>query len=255
VSQGVRVLGVITARGGSRGVPRKNLREVGGTSLVALAVRQAAAASSLARTIVSTEDEEIARTAREAGGDVPFMRPAGLAEDTTPTLPVLLHALEQCEAAGDPPYTHVCILQPTSPLRLPADIDRAVAAALVPGADSAVTVSETVHPVKLKRIEDGELVPYVEPEQEGVRRQDLGVPAYARNGAVYVIRRETLLAGRLFGDHCRAVVMPRERSIDVNGPADLVLVEALWHIVRPADSDGDRDGDGAADGGAGAEGE
>ncbi len=240
MSEEARVLGVITARGGSRGVPRKNLREVGGTPLVALAVAQAAAATSLTRTVVSTEDDEIARTAREAGGDVPFTRPAALAQDTTPTLPVLLHALEQCEQAGDAPYTHVCILQPTSPLRLPSDIDRTVAEALVPGADSAVTVSETVHPVKLKRIEEGELVPYVQPELEGVRRQDLGARAYARNGAVYVIRRETLLGGRLFGDHCRAVVMPRERSIDVNGPADLVLVEALWHIVRRPDGDVNR---------------
>lgn len=232
-----RVLGVIPARGGSRGVPRKNLARVGGAPLVVHAVRQAAAAETLARCVVSTDDAEIAAAAREAGGDVPFLRPDALARDDTPTLPVLLHALETLEAAGDERYDWVCILQPTSPLRRPEDIDRTVRLAWETGADSVVTVCRAPHPAKLKRIVDGRLVPYVVPEQEGARRQDLGDAAWRRNGAVYVIRRDVLDSGRLLGDDCRAVEMPPERSIDVDAPSDLLLLRALWETLRPVVED------------------
>ena len=229
----LRVLGVITARGGSRGVPRKNLRLLGGVPLVVHAVRQGADASSLTRVVVSTDDDEIADVCRAAGGDVPFQRPPELALDTTPTLPVLRHALEHCEAAGDAPYDLVCILQPTSPLRTAADIDATVALCAESGADSAVSVAETLHPAKIKRIDErGRLVAYAVDEVEGRRRQDLGATAYARNGAVYVVRRATLLAGRLFGEDCRAHVMPKERSPDVNEAADLLLLEALWTSLQ-----------------------
>jgi len=226
-----RVLGVIPARGGSRGIPRKNLSMVDGVPLVVHALRQAAAAGTLTRTVLSTEDAEIAQVARDAGGDVPFLRPAELADDATPTLPVLLHALATLEAAGDAPYDWVCILQPTAPLRRAEDIDRAVGKAIETGADSVVTVCRTHHPAKTKRIEDDRLVPYVVEEAEGTRRQDLGEPAWRRNGAVYVMRRDVLDSGRLYGDVCRPVEMPAERSVDVDMPADLTLVNALWQTL------------------------
>ncbi len=226
-----RVLGVIPARGGSRGILRKNLALVDGVPLVVHAIRQAAAASTLTRTVVSTEDEEIAQVARDAGGDVPFLRPTDLAEDATPTLPVLLHALTTIEAAGDARYEWVCILQPTAPLRRADDIDRAVRKAIATGADSVVTVCRTHHPAKTKRIEDDQLLPYVVVEAEGTRRQDLGETAWRRNGAVYVMRRDVLDSGRLYGDTCRPVEMPAERSVDVDLPADLILVNALWQTL------------------------
>ncbi len=231
-----RVLGVVPARGGSKGVPRKNLAPVGGVPLVVHALRHGAAARTLARTVVSTDDAEIAAVARAAGGDVPFLRPAELARDDTPTLPVLLHALAALEAAGDARYEYVCILQPTNPLRRPEDVDACVELALATGADSVVTVCPAPHPAKLKRIVDGRLVPYVVEETEGARRQDLGAPAWRRNGAVYVIRRKVLASGRLYGDDCRAVEMPAERSVDVDGPGDLRIVEALWETLRGPDA-------------------
>ncbi len=225
-----RVLGVITARGGSKSIPGKNLADLGGRPLVAHTVRQAAAATALARTIVSTDDEKIASACRSAGGDVPFLRPARLAQDDTKSLPVLVHALEFAEEEGGCTYSHVCCLQPTSPLRHPADIDAAVAKALETGADAVVTVCPALHPAKIKKLKGDRLVPYAVPEPEGARRQDLGPPAFRRNGAVYVFRRETLLAGRLWGDDVRAVVMPAERSVDVDEPADLLLVRALYDL-------------------------
>ena len=219
------VLGVIPARGGSRGVPRKNLAMVGGASLVARAIRQAAGSALLTRTIVSTEDEEVAKAARQAGGEVPFLRPDHLARDETPTLPVLLHALEAVEAEDGRTYSHVVILQPTSPLRASSDIDAAIEKAVTTGADSVVTVCRAPHPAKIKRIENDRLVPYAVDEKEGTRRQDLGEPAWRRNGAVYVIRREVLLADRLFGDDVRPVVMPEERSIEIDEAFDLKLAQ------------------------------
>jgi len=222
-----RVLGVIPARGGSKGVPRKNLAVLGGVSLVARAVRQAAAAARLTRTVVSTEDPEIARAARAAGGDVPFLRPDELARDDTPTLPVLLHALDQVEAEDGVAYGLVVILQPTSPLRTAADIDGAIEKALATGADSVVTVGPAPHPAKIKRIEDDRLVPYAVAEPEGARRQDLGAPAVMRNGAVYVIRSEVLRSGHLWGDVCRPHAMPAERSLEIDEPSDLHIAKAL----------------------------
>jgi CMP-N-acetylneuraminic acid synthetase len=227
------VLGVITARGGSRGIPGKNLALVGDRPLVVHAVLQAAAARTLSRTVVSTDSEDIAKACREAGGDVPFLRPAALARDETPTLPVLLHALRSVEAETGRRYEYICCLQPTSPLRLPEDIDRAVTLAIETGADSVVTVCPAPHPAKIKKIENDRLVPYAVPEPEGVRRQDLGPPAFRRNGAVYVFRRDTLLAGKLWGDDCRAVVMPPERSIDIDSPPDLELARVLFCLNEP----------------------
>ena len=228
-----RVLAVITARGGSKGIPRKNLALVGGEPLVVHAVRQAAAAGRLTRYVVSTDDAEIATAARAAGGDVPFVRPADLARDDTPTLPVLLHAARTLEQAGDAPYDWIVCLQPTNPLRRAADIDACVAKAVETGADSVVTVCRAPHPAKIKRMEGDRLLPYVIDEAEGARRQDLGVPAWRRNGAVYVFRRDVLEAGRLYGDDVRAVEMPAERSVDIDAPSDLLLANALWDTLRP----------------------
>ena len=143
-----------------------------------------------------------------------------------------MHALAALEAAGDDRYDWVCILQPTAPLRRSADIDRAVRKAIETGADSVVTVCRTHHPAKTKRIEDDQLLPYAVVEAEGTRRQDLGEPAFRRNGAVYVMRRDVLESGRLYGDTCRPVEMPDERSVDVDTPADLLVVSALWAMLE-----------------------
>lgn len=221
------VLGLIPARGGSRGFPGKNIAPLGGLPVIAHSIRAAAAARRLTRTIVSTDDPVIAETCRRHGADVPFLRPAELARDDTPTLPVLLHAL----AALKEPYDAVMILQPTSPLRLPADIDAAVQLLeRDPAADSVISVVavDDNHPARMKRIEDGVLVdpPFAE-AFEGQRRQDLP-PLYLRNGAIY-LTRTPVLTGRhsIKGDRCLAYVMPRERSINIDQPLDIVFAEAL----------------------------
>ncbi|MEO7096710.1 MAG: acylneuraminate cytidylyltransferase family protein, partial [Polyangiales bacterium] len=135
----MRVLGIVTARGGSKGVPRKNIRMLGGKPLIAWTAAAARLSSRLARTVVSTEDDEIAKVAREVGLDVPVMRPVELAQDTTPSLPVVQHMVRALEDMGDR-FDAICLLQPTSPFRRASEIDGCLALLESSGADSVVSV-------------------------------------------------------------------------------------------------------------------
>lgn len=221
---------MIPARGGSKGVPRKNLRRVGGVSLVERAVRTGVEVQDLVhRTVVSTDAPEIARAARKAGGDVPFLRPSRLADDRAPMVPVARHALEFAEAEDGAPVDWVLLLQPTSPLRTRQDVEGAVAAAKQGECDSVISVVRVhaVHPVLMKRVEDGYLRPFCVPEREGTRRQDYHPPAYMRNGAVYLVRREVLLNGSMWGDRIRPYEMPEHRSVCVDSEMDLRLANLL----------------------------
>lgn len=227
----MRVLGVVPARGGSKGVPRKNLREVGGRPLIAWTLDVAREASdALYRTVVSTDDEEIARVARELGGDVPWLRPGDLGGDKVPMLPVLRHALEAVEAEEGERVDWVCLLQPTAPFRTADDVRVAVSLAAEGGCDSVISVVRVfdVHPVLMKRIEDGRLLPFCVEEKEGTRRQDYAPPAYMRNGCLYLTRRDVLLErGSLWGEVIRPYVMPEERSVGIDNPLQVKLVDLL----------------------------
>ena len=220
-----RVLGLITARGGSKGVPRKNLCPVGGRLLIDWTIDAALKAGRLDRVVVSTDDPEIAQAARNAGGDTPFLRPAELARDETPHIDVVLHALDWLSERGDE-YEYVVLLQPTSPLRTAADIDDAVDLAVRRDADAVVSVVETHdHPYLTRRMtEDGTLAEFVHCDIAYPRRQDLPA-AYALNGAVFVNRRETLMgSGSFCPPGALAYVMPPERSLQIDTLWDLRLV-------------------------------
>jgi CMP-N-acetylneuraminic acid synthetase len=229
------ILAVVTARGGSQGVPGKNIKLLGGRPLVEFTLLAAAGSARITETIVSTDSDEIARVAREAGGVVPFMRPAELAQDETGHLSVIQHALREMEAQRGRRYDLVVTLQPTSPFRLPEDIDGTVAALLETGADSGVAVCEVVpsaHPIKAKRLDRRLLHPYCLPEPEGLRRQDLP-PAYRRSGAAYVSRRDMLLQeNRFYGDRIAAHVVPASRSVDIDSPLDWAIAELMLEGLR-----------------------
>jgi CMP-N-acetylneuraminic acid synthetase len=218
-------IALIPARGGSKGVPRKNLRCVGGQSLVSLAVTSALASRRLGRVIVSTDDPEIADIAQKAGAEVPFLRPARLAQDETPTVAVARHAVEWLESRGTP-LDALVILQPTSPLRRAAHIDAAIERFITTGADSVVTVCEAEHnPFWMQRLEGDRLVPLLPSGMAAQRRQDLP-PVYRLNGAVYVVRRRLLMDDALImGPDTRAVVMAQTDSIDIDSDLDLQLAE------------------------------
>lgn len=226
----IRVLGVITARGGSKGIPRKNLAPLLGKPLLQYTTECAQAATSLHRVVLSTDDPGIAQAGRSLGVEVPFLRPGELARDETRSLPVVQHALRTLEEQGDL-FDAVLTLQPTNPLRLPADIDGAVALLEKTGADSVISFVEVGerHPARMRHIDhDGRVRnPSFAETTEGEPRQKLD-PLFLRDGSIYLTRREVLLGQNSFqGSDCRAWIIPRERACNIDDPLDLFLAEQL----------------------------
>ena len=223
----MRVLGLIPARGGSQGVPGKNLRPLAGRPLLAYTARDALA-SGLDRVVLSTDDEAIAAVGRELGLDVPFLRPAELATSEAPTLGVVVHALDALAAAGDA-FDAVCLLQPTSPVRDPGLIDECVQRLADSGADSVVTVRAVpldFHPDWTYRLGDeGELTLFNGGLEPATRRQDL-TPAFHRDGAVYVTRSEVARSGSLYGGRTVAVVGTGP-SVNIDTEEDFRRAEEL----------------------------
>lgn len=217
-----RVLGVIPARGGSKGVPRKNLRILAGRPLLAYTADAARGSSRLTRTIVSTDDAEIADSARQLGLDVPFMRPAALAGDDTLMLPVLQHAWRAMSDQGFVADV-VVLLQPTSPLRTPEHIRGAVRQLRESNADSVVTVTELprhLSPDYVMRLDAGRLVPFLPEGGRIARRQDAR-PAFVRDGTVYAFWRRTLRDSHtIYGTTCSPLVVPARESITLDTAED-----------------------------------
>ena len=228
------VLGVVTARAGSKGIPGKNTNRLAGKPLISYTIESALASGAFDRLILSTDDEEAARIGRDLGCEVPFMRPAALCADDTPHLPVMQHAIAwlRDEQRYQPEW--VMILMPTSPLRRAADIVAAVAMAVESGADSVVSVDEMpahFHPMRALTIDAGgwaKLLVGDRPVRERpIRRQDLP-PAWVFNGAIYLFRASLLsdpAAPSLYGDKVAAYVMPRPYGSNIDDPADWSAVE------------------------------
>jgi CMP-N,N'-diacetyllegionaminic acid synthase len=224
----METIGLITARGGSKGVPGKNIAPVGGKPLIGWTVDAARAASRLDRVLVSTDDAGIAQVARDCGAEVPFLRPAELASDRASHISVVLHALDWLASEGIEPR-YLVLLQPTSPLRTAADIDGAITLAYEKDADGVVSVCPARdHPLLVKKITpEGVLADYATTELAYLRRQDLP-EAYALNGAVYVTRATALREQRTFlPRNTHPYVMPAERSLEVDHPWDLHLARLI----------------------------
>lgn len=221
---------MIPARGGSKAVPRKNLALLGGRPLLAYTVEAALASGGLTRVVVSTEDEEIATVARTLGAEVPFLRPASLAGDSTPTLDVFIDLVASLERHEQYRPDVLVLLQPTSPFRRAAHIDAAIDLLAASGADSVVTVVPVPHqfaPASLMRLQDDRLLPYVDAPAP-TRRQDKP-RLFARNGpAVIAVRTRVVTEQRTFyGTDTRGVVMTREESVDIDDAFDLELAELM----------------------------
>jgi CMP-N-acetylneuraminic acid synthetase len=217
-----KVLGLVPARAGSKGVPRKNVRLLKGHTLLEYTARAAQASGAIDRVILSTDSPEIAEAGRSAGLEVPFMRPPALAQDDTPMLPVIQHAIAALESDGWFPDV-VVLLQPTSPRRRPEHIREAVNTLRGTGADSVVSVVELPRdssPDYVMRIENGVLRPFLAEGARITRRQDAR-PAYRRDGTVYVFRRSTLdRYGNIYGEDCRPLVLDASESLSIDSPAD-----------------------------------
>ena len=223
------VLGIIPARGGSKGVPRKNITPLAGRPLLAHTCAAALASARLSRVVLSTDDPEIAAVGRECGVDVPFLRPAKLAADDTPSLDVLVHTLDWLAERERFHPGVLVLLQPTSPLRRAEQIDRAVDLLLDTGADSVVSVVEVPHqfnPHSVLRVDDGRLVPFLD-GPTSYRRQDKP-RVYARNGpAILAVRSEVVRRGELYGADTRPLVMDAFTSADIDDASDLLWAEFL----------------------------
>jgi CMP-N-acetylneuraminic acid synthetase len=226
----MRVLGLIPARGGSKGIPRKNIKPLCGQPLLWYTAQAALAARRLSRVILSTEDDEVAAIGRECGVETPFKRPPELARDDAPMLPVAQHAMRWCEEHGDR-FDALCLLQPTNPLRRAEDIDACIELLETSDADAVATVlpvpaEYNPHWVYFAdddgflRLSTGEATPIP-------RRQELP-RAFHREGSVYVVRRDALMDGDSFyGRRFKGFVLDPARSANIDTPEDWERAAAL----------------------------
>ena len=231
------VLMVVTARGGSKSVHRKNLVRVGNQPLIWWTIEAALGSRYCSRPVMSTDDGEIARVASAMGAEVPFLRPVKLARDETPGIAPALHAIRWLDENQGYQPDLVMLLQPTSPLRTAEDIDAAVELALDTSADAVVSVTPTHHhPYWLKRLDKrGRMSDFIPQERPVESRQ--GLPAlYALNGAIYLARREVLLEDESFYKRrTYGYLMPPERSLDIDTAWDLHMADLI--LSQNASSD------------------
>lgn len=217
------LLAVVPARGGSKRLPRKNVRPLHGKPLLAWTVEAALASGVMRRVVVSTDDEEVRRCALDHGAEAPFLRPAHLATDEATTVAVLQHALAFYEARGES-FDYVATLQPTSPMRDAQDLREAAALLARRRPDSLVSVVKPkLHPDWL-----------FQARPDGTLRRAPRDPArppvdhYAPNGAIYLTRADLVRKGDMYGETCIPYPMPARRSIDVDDETDFRMAECLW---------------------------
>jgi N-acylneuraminate cytidylyltransferase/CMP-N,N'-diacetyllegionaminic acid synthase len=226
------IIAVILARGGSKGIPRKNLADLGGKPLVAHMITHALNTSTHMDVVVSTEDEEISEAAKQFGAQVPFMRPKELAKDDVPSLPAVQHAVKEMEKREGHFYDLVVYLQPTAPLCRPQDIDTCVNKLLEDSVlRSAVTITEVeTHPFKMKRlIESKHLINFVEQGFEDMRPRQSLPKVYRRAGSVYASRRDVVMNNNtLVGEPCLGVLVPKETAFDIDTPLDLEMARLIY---------------------------
>lgn len=226
----MRILCVIPARGGSKGLPKKNIMLMNGKPLIYYSIAEAKKSKYIDRIIISTDDKDIAEVALEYGAEVPFLRPGELAKDDTPgNLPVV-HAVEWLKDNQEYAADYVVLLQPTSPLRTSQDIDRAMETVLQSKANYLASVAKVnEQPFWMRTIEGGKLKPLISPDEskKALRRQDLP-EVYVLNGAIYIYKADVLINNPYMkGEEPSPYIMPRERSIDIDKILDFKIAEML----------------------------
>jgi len=217
-------LAIIPARSGSKRVPNKNIQPLGGIPLIAHTIKAAAHATKITRAVVSTDSEEIAKIAREWGGDVPFLRPLAIAGDTSPAIETLLHAVEIIEQDGRR-VDAVVLLQPTSPLRTATHIDAALDLFESSKADTVIAVCQVrEHPYYVWAVDDKGVRPFFSLKEMALGRHELPT-AVIENGSIFVIRRPVLDRGMMYGERVVPYFMDARSSVDIDTPEDMRLAE------------------------------
>jgi len=224
----MRVLAITLARGGSKGIPQKNLIDLCGKPLLQYTIDLAKDCEFIDRYIVSTDDIEIMKYCQGQGVDVPFIRPAYLATDEATSVDALIHAVNFCETQDECKYDYIIELMATNPLKNKDDVEKCLIKLKNTNADSVIGVTkvEEHHPARIKKIESDKILDFCVPELSS-RRQDLRPFAYIRNGSIYALNRNKLIIERhrFGGLNSRPHIMPYERSINIDSIMDLKLCE------------------------------
>lgn len=230
----MRILGLTLARGGSKSVPRKNIRSIAGAPLIAYTIAEALRSRYLTRFVVSTDDEEIRQVALNFGAEVPFLRPPEFSSDTASSVSALQHAVDWLEREEAHRYDYVIEMMCTNPMKTVEDIDACIEKLISSEADSVIAVHrlEDHHPARIKKIIDDRIVDYCIPEIPESRRQDLKPEAYIRSGSIYALRRDHLMVeGRRYGSvESRPYVLPEYRAVNVDTEIDFLVAEHLLSL-------------------------
>jgi len=226
------VVAGIFARGGSKGIPRKNLRLLGGKPLLVHAIDSARAVSLVSRVVVSTDDEEIAELARASGAEVPFLRPTELSTDTAPEFQAWQHLIRHLEAERKDPDIDILLTVPTtSPLRAPEDLERCLQLALDSDADVVITVrpAERSPYFNMVTIDADGVARLVIAPPDGIYQRQAAPLVFDITTVAYAAKTAFVLTGRsLFEGKVRAVVVPSERAVDIDTPLDFEIAEFLY---------------------------
>jgi len=230
-----RILGLIPARGGSKGLPGKNIRPLNGKPLIAWTIQQASQSKYLDRTIISTDDPKIAQIARSCAGDVPFLRPKKLASDRSPTIDTVTHAVEFLKTKGES-FDFLALLEPTSPLRARDDLDKAIKILIDQQEkfDCLVSLGQVhlEHPRIMKKMDNGYVASYMPSNAQKVkRRQDLEI-VYFPYGVIYLSKIETLLkTGSFYQQKQIPYFIERWQGYEVDDLYDFLCIEAVMRLA------------------------
>jgi len=227
----LKILGVTLARGGSKSIPRKNIKNIAGKPLIGHTVSEALKSRYLTRYIVSTDDEEIQKISINLGAEAPFIRPEVLSSDTASSVAALQHAVNWAEEQEGCAYDYIVELMCTNPLKTVEDIDSAISKILETDADSVIAVHllEDHHPARIKKIINDKITDFCVEETPESRRQDLKPDAYIRSGSIYVLKRDHLMIdNRRYGsNNSRPYILPAEKAVNVDSEIDFLVAELM----------------------------
>mgnify|MGYP001265137293 CR=1 FL=1 len=226
-----KILAITLARGGSKSIPKKNIKIFDGIPLIAHTIKAVNKSKFIDRYIVSSDNDEIINIAKSYNAEVPFVRPSIYSSDKASSVSALQHAVEWAEKDSGEKYDYIVEVMCTNPLKITSDIDACIIKLEENKADSVIAVHklEDHHPARIKKIEDGKLVDFCVPEIPEMRRQDLKPEAYIRSGAIYALKRDHLMieARRYGSKNSFAYVLPPERSINIDHEYDFIVAEQI----------------------------
>lgn len=233
----LKIMVIIPARGGSKGIPHKNIALLGNRPLISYVIETAKKSKYVNRIIVTTDDEKIAQTSRDYGAEIPFMRPAKIAQDDSPVMPALYHAVESLEKSENYKADIILLLQPTSPFIQTEQIDKAIELLILnKEADAVTTVIETphnFHPYNIRIINDDGSVIFFMPEEHERYPIRQTKPKFYAFGNFYVFRYDTLVKQRsIYGKRCLPLLIDSMTAFDINYPFDLAVAETIHNMTK-----------------------